>query len=365
MDKRNGKQKIAIIGPYPPPYGGISVHIQRVLSYLDHRRCGYDFYLENRVNNNAIVCYKFYGVNKLISLFRLLFKDYVLIHHHSPDWKTRVVLSIHGVLGKTVYLHIHGASLKDTIQNGGVKSFLTYKLLKFVNIIADNKDIAQLAQKYSPKSLTIIDAFLPPLYNEEVYKDFIAKYGGMLKDRSYVTSMVGWFAYYEGVDLYGFDIALDVLHRFKKEVDKNVLFLASINGVRSEELHQKVKNYIAKNNLNNNILFIYEDLPEIWPIYIVSNVFIRPTFTDGSALSVKEAMWFETPVIASDCVPRPKGVILFKNRSRDELFKRIMQVYNSNKVNDFENKINKVKDKNLQYKLFNDIYQIQSTQGNK
>jgi len=359
MNKRINERKIAIIGPYPPPYGGISVHIQRVLNYLDEKKYDYDFYLENRAEKNSSSTYKFYGFKKLLSLFKLLFKKYCLIHHHSPDWKTRVILSLYGILGKTVYLHIHGASLKDTIQNGGIKSFLTCKLLRFANIIADNKDIAQLAQKYSPKSLTIIDAFLPPLYNEKVYKDFITKYGGILKDKNYVISMVGWFVYYENVDLYGFDIALDALRRFKKEVDKDVLFLVSINGVRSEELHQKINNYIAKNNLNNNVYFLYEEMPEIWPIYIVSNVFIRPTCTDGSALSVKEAMWFETPVIASDCIPRPEGVILFKNRSGNELFKRIMQIYYSNKgVNNFENKINKVKDKKLQYKLFNDIYQI-------
>ena len=35
MKNKNKKAKIAIIGPYPPPYGGISVHIQRALFYLD------------------------------------------------------------------------------------------------------------------------------------------------------------------------------------------------------------------------------------------------------------------------------------------------------------------------------------------
>jgi hypothetical protein len=33
MKNKNKKVKIAIIGPYPPPYGGISVHIQRVRTH--------------------------------------------------------------------------------------------------------------------------------------------------------------------------------------------------------------------------------------------------------------------------------------------------------------------------------------------
>lgn len=220
MKSKSNKIKIAIIGPYPPPYGGISVHIQRVLSYLDFKKYSYDFYLENKIKNNTVVCYKFYGFKRKVALFVLLFKSYALIHHHSPDWKIRVILSIYGMLGKNIYLHIHGASLKDIIQKRGIESFLTRKLLKFVNVIADNKNIAQLAQKYSPKSVIIIDAFLPPLYKENIYKEFIIQYSKVLINRNYIISMVGWFDYYKGEDLYGFDIALQAVHRFKKQIDK-------------------------------------------------------------------------------------------------------------------------------------------------
>lgn len=360
MDKRNDKRKIAIIGPYPPPYGGISVHIQRVLSYLNEVKYDYDFYLENRAQNDDMsIYYKFYGFRKLVSLFMLLSKRYILIHHHSPDWRIRVILSLYGILGKNVYLHIHGASLKDTIQNGGIKSILTCNLLKFVNVIADNEDIVRLAKKYSPKSIVLIDAFLPPLYEENIYKEFIAQYGEMLVNRNYVISMVGWFTYYGSEDLYGFDIALQALHKFKKEVDEDVLLLASINGVVSEKLHQKIKKYIEKKNLNNNVLFIYDDLPQIWPIYIVSNVFIRPSCTDGSPLSIKEAIWFKTPVIVSDCVTRPKGVSLFKNRSSGDLFKKFKQVYKDRETDqNVKTKIEKVKENVFKYKLFDEIYKM-------
>lgn len=359
VDKRNNKRKIAIIGPYPPPYGGISVHIQRVLSYLDKANYSYDFYLENKAEDGTLAHYKFYGFKKLVSFFKLLSEKYILIHHHSPDWKTRVILLIYGMLGKNVYLHIHGASLRDTVESGGVKSFLIRRFLRFVNVVADNKEIAQTAQKYSPKSVVVIDAFLPPLYKEDIYKEFVAKYGRVLENRNYIISMVGWFTYCEGKDLYGFDLALQALQKLKEGINKDALLLVSINGVRSEKLHLKAKNYITKNNLNNNALFIYEELPEIWPIYIVSSVFIRPTCTDGSALSVKEAAWFETPVIASDCVPRPEGVILFKNRSPDELFRKLTQVYKSNNGSkNVEYKIRKVKNEKFKYKLFDDIYKL-------
>jgi len=358
MRKKEANSKIALIGPYPPPYGGISVHIQRVLFYLVQTQHNYDFYLENKTTGDIPDHYKFYGFRKLTSLIRLFFRKYTLIHYHSPDWKMRIILSIYGLFGKNIYLHIHGASLKDMMKNRGVKSILIKNFLKFVNIIADNEDIANLARKYHAKSVTLIDAFLPPPYRENIYEEFISKYGEFLQKR-YVISMVGWFSYYKGEDLYGFDIALRALKRFKKEVDRNVFLLASINGIRSEELHQKIKNYIIENNLTKNILFIYENLPEIWPIYIVSDVFIRPTCSDGSALSIKEAMWFQILIIASDCVPRPEGVILFRNRSSNELFEKLKQVYESgDRYKSTKFKIERVRDKKFRYELFDKIYRL-------
>jgi hypothetical protein len=41
---------------------------------------------------------------------------------------------------------------------------------------------------------------------------------------------------------------------------------------------------------------------------------IRPAATDEDAISLREALYFNCPVIASDVVRRPKGTILF-NRS--------------------------------------------------
>lgn len=238
---------------------------------------------------------------------------------------------------------------------------MTRKLLKFVNVVADNENVAQLARKYSPKSVVIIDAFLPTLYKGNICKEFTIKYNEVLINKNYTISMVGWFCYYKGGDLYGFDIALKAFYRFKKQIDENVLISVSINDIRSEELHKRIKNYIAKNNLDNNVLFIYEEMPEIWPIYITSKVLIRPTCTDGSALSVKEAMWFETPVVASDCIPRPEGVILSKNCPSDELFGKLMKVYKSNgRSNDAKDKISKIKNKKFKCKLFNEIYRVNS-----
>ena len=41
-------------------------------------------------------------------------------------------------------------------------------------------------------------------------------------------------------------------------------------------------------------------------------MFVRPTYTDGDSISVREAMALSIPVVASDTDYRPPGVIIFK-----------------------------------------------------
>jgi len=351
------KRKIAIIGPYPPPFGGISVHLQRVIALLNVKGCPYDFYSENKISRSEQQYFKFYGFNKFRSLLKILFNPYALVHHHSPDINTRIILSLFGLLGKPIYLHIHGASLSDSLNGKGIKPFFIRQLMKHVHILADNSDIAQLAKQHHAKSVATIDAFLPPLYNENVLNGFMEKFGQFLHGKGFIISMVGWFASYKGNDLYGFDLAIEALYNWKKaNIDNTVFLICSINGTQDEYIKNHIINLIAKRKIDENIYFIFEDLPEIWPLYLVSDVFIRPTCSDGSALSIKEAMWFDVPVIASDCVPRPEEVILFKNRSAADLHDKLLGIYSTRENKNIAMRIKNLQNKKFKNYLFEKIY---------
>lgn len=53
-------KKIFIIGSYPPPFGGISVHVQRVTTYLNTS----EYILYNTSPNGYTGAVKFYGKTK-------------------------------------------------------------------------------------------------------------------------------------------------------------------------------------------------------------------------------------------------------------------------------------------------------------
>jgi glycosyltransferase involved in cell wall biosynthesis len=50
-----------------------------------------------------------------------------------------------------------------------------------------------------------------------------------------------------------------------------------------------------------------------------SDIFVRPTFSDGDAISVREAIALGTPVVASDVVGRPTGTLCFKTGDPTDL----------------------------------------------
>jgi glycosyltransferase involved in cell wall biosynthesis len=84
------------------------------------------------------------------------------------------------------------------------------------------------------------------------------------------------------------------------------------------------KNFKTKNN--NEMLFVgnYIDFSSLIKR---SNVVVRPTRSDGDALTVRESLHFDTPIIASDCSVRPKGTILFNTGDEKDLMNKIYSVY--------------------------------------
>jgi glycosyltransferase involved in cell wall biosynthesis len=73
------------------------------------------------------------------------------------------------------------------------------------------------------------------------------------------------------------------------------------------------------------VLF-YESRSEFLPVYAVADVFLRPTTTDGDANSIREALHFGIPVVASDVIPRPAGCRLYPFGNHEELVRVVGDV---------------------------------------
>ena len=60
-----------------------------------------------------------------------------------------------------------------------------------------------------------------------------------------------------------------------------------------------------------------------------ADIVLRPTCTDGDALTIREALYLNKPVVASDVVTRPEGAITFKNRDMFDLCAKVTNLLNN------------------------------------
>jgi len=333
--------KIALIGSYPPPYGGISVHIQRMKEHLQRRGIEciiYDMSGTTKDEDN-VVCIT--NLKKWLPKYFFFAKEDI-IHCHSTSWMIRVIIGFMSFLGKKTVITVHGQSLSDSLKKG---IWLRKKIIKFAVrhtsfVIADNKQIKDLLLSLGVKSekVSVITPFVPPDVKEEDHKK-VPKYvwNFMNSHKPIISANAFQINFYNGTDLYGLDMIVDLVCRLKKYY-QNIGIAICLPNIGDEKYFEKLKQQMKEKRVENNVLFITEPLPEVYPIWKETDLFVRPTCTDGDSLSIREALYFKIPVITSDAVPRPEGVILFKNRDVQDFITMTKNVLDNYKL--YKSKVN-------------------------
>jgi hypothetical protein len=86
-----------------------------------------------------------------------------------------------------------------------------------------------------------------------------------------------------------------------------------------------------------------------------SNIFVRPTNTDGDAVSLREALYFKIPSVVSDAVSRPEGSVLFRNRDVNDFTLKVRDALDNCEWH--EKKLEAIKSED-NFKRIMSIYQI-------
>jgi len=338
--------KIAIIGPYPKPYGGISVHIRNfTLYYLKTHHDKLKINIYNTSNQKELVDdYDFIKripssrlkINFILRPLGLIkplihFKPDIIHYSGSASWVMRIItLLFSKTLRAKSILSIHGAGFKNNIFGKNlVKTLsLTQKIIwvfikNYNHIVCDNhyqiRNLKVLG--YGDSKISLISEFIPPIMREEDYEkipDYIQNF--FTKNQINLYGM-GWDANIDGVDLYGIDMMLKLMQQIKLRYNelKIGLTLKLLNV--SDKYLEKLNKEITEKSLDN-ILIIERDIREVYPLIEKADIMIRPTCTDGDSVSIREALYFNTEVITSNAVSRPKGCIVFKNRDQDDFEKK-------------------------------------------
>ena len=263
--------------------------------------------------------YNLRNIWSLCSNLRLI-KSSDIIHIHSGNWILRIVLIIIAKLfRKKIIVTLHSYRLVKT------RKYLTNKSLFLTNkIICVNERIANDV-KIKDKCI-VKEAFLPPTnHHEDVLPEEIDRLLIQNRERFILCANASKLVEFNGKDLYGLDQCIEVAKLAKEQkAQLSIIFVIGIIDVLNP-LFQSYTREIADHSLGKFIKLYPKSLSFITLIQ-KCDVVLRPTLSDGDALTVREALFFNKAVIASDVVKRPQGTVLYKTGDALDLYKKIQEL---------------------------------------
>ena len=328
-------KKVLIIGPLPPPMGGVSIHIERVTHTLKNQECSvYHFDSTMELRYRLFMLYWLYELAYMLWCWpdEIHFHTLYLCNVRQELWLLRMakkLFCIRLVLIEHDCRHLYKRTtafkraLKRLIDRADLMVLIGSKTLE------SYKD----AQLYT-FSMRCESAFLPPdsasrTLTQDEYPQtvlaFIAQKKPLIAATAFAPVLI------DGKDLYGFDLALALVHALKGEFpDLGLIIMVARTDT---DYAQQVFALIADYQLESHVYMLSGNY-RAWPLIEKSDLFIRPTRSDGMSVSIEEALYFKGPVVASDVCERPAGVHLFKaGDSSDCILKVRACLYEQSHIN--------------------------------
>lgn len=314
---------ITMIGPLPEPKGGVSIHIVRLGKLV-----GDQFHVQY-IDESFIIKDEYFNIRSknLYRYLRMLWNTDI-VHIHSGVTLLRIIhlIAANVLLRKRSIVTLHAYEPRSVFE--GKLNTVFLRLAHQVIVVS-----SEIRSRTGLRSAIIKAAFLPPDSTAEPALPSVIT-NWLSEARQSGKFLIGANAFridfHNGQDLYGIDLCLSLMKTLVHDLNipvSLVFVVASLS--KSERDFARYSQQILDWNLENNVLLTSADTSFVRLIEGLDLV-VRPTCTDGDALTIREALYLGKPVIASDVVGRPTDTILFRNRDADDLKEKILSVISSN-----------------------------------
>jgi len=322
-DKTLNKEKIKVMiyGVCPYGNGGISNHIKRLVSYVKKNEPSVDLsYYHHDKCYSSEKCGLYASAYQLINIYRKNKYDVVQIYS-LINWKVQLYTYLSSFfLGFKIILSLRNDRFPDTYNSLRFFEKLILKLFfsRIDKFVCVNSEADYLF--IDRKKICIIPGFIQPAddeYNRTLPQkilDFIDSHELILATNATAPKI------HNGVDLYGFDLAIDLMAELKKQKfnGAGMVFLMPEINLRYKPHFDEMINRISALNLRED--FLVWDSPVSFPALLKkSDLSLRLTSNDGDSSSVRESLSLGVPVVGSDAAPRPDGTVLFRSRDLHDL----------------------------------------------
>lgn len=307
------------LGAVPPPLGGVTIFAKRKMAAW-------------RADGQIVVQLdvgKLSTISKILHLFRLLFAGRGSAIYVNDLSGFNLAAAGFNFGGAKVFLHDHNYNLGPMT---GFRAWLLHRCLSrcdevFFDGVHSREGYIQNGFMHPEKKYSFSSPFIEPDVTER--EQIVSRYPSKLFDFLQTHSpVIGANAFKivlddSGVDLYGVDMALNLLERLRS-IYPNAGVVFAIAVEHDSEYVSALMREISEKGLSEHFMLMI-GANELWPFFGMVDIFVRPTSTDGYGISVAEAIFTGTPAVASDVCERHPETVLFKSRNLEDLEQKVLQ----------------------------------------
>ena len=310
--------KKEIWGFAPPPTGGISVYCKRLIDKL-HAKDEH-IIMRNFAASKSGCGYIVDVKNKLIEFFKLLFVSKRLIHSQFTNFKLLLLLYLFG-WRHDIIMTLHNRRL---VMLNGWKRRIVNRLFQRVKYVIYNDPTYTplLREKFDidDTKIVLLPTYISPAKDElkgltKDIAEFLSRHTYNLSANASRIIKNEFFG-----DLYGLDQLIYLMDRLVNEKGLDVGLVFCVSDIFNHEYYNHCIAKIKELGLERHFLFAIAPSVNGFEVWSATDVFLRPTMSDMEGVSVKEALQFGTPVVASDVCTRPKEAVLYRTGDAEDLF---------------------------------------------
>lgn len=317
--------KLVLVGAIPPPYGGVTIHLRRLLPALRERGLAATLFdiSGRRKNAEDVSCLRWRTV-----VWHMLLRRRTIIHFHNFSLGNLWLYALLGTRHQTA-LTFHNERFLDEINAGGDlrRQLRVWLLNRLDYVIVVNDKCAALARTivHNHTKLRVIPTFINP---SSSINDSAPRPISDLREqhRILIASNAFRLSFHKGQDLYGIDMLIELTERLINRHHLDVITVVLLPDPGNESYLRQLQERVRELGIGERFLLATDPVDNAIPVWKIADVVVRATNTDGDSLSVLEALAVGTPVVGSDCVPRHPLVTLFKTRDLDDLERATVEV---------------------------------------
>lgn len=305
------KPNILLVGHFPKPIGGVSIHLMR-LSYL----------LQSRASSLSFTGNAGKGVHRISSTSGLmqLLRGAKLLHYHTDerDWKKALLMSLWCLVRRQpMMITLHSLRIAETTPRPQLSAwrFILRHCKRVVCISSEMKQRLGQVLRVQPRAV-VVPSFLP-ISQAEISRPLPARVASLREEFETLIVFNAFRAVaWNGERLYGEDLLLALATTFQ---NKNVN--AGFVAVFATDEHDEVgKRIVGQLNALPNVAVLDGFGDYFAPILNIADVSLRLTRDDGGfSLTVLEAAEMGKVCVASDAVPRGDYPYTFRNGDAQDL----------------------------------------------